>query len=199
MAGRRAEDEEALRTLGAAATHLPFPDAIYRAGPDGAPLYPSREAIFGPLHPAEAGLVDELARALAVLNLPSPVCIYVPLGVGGHVDHVLTRRAAERWRPAHSNLWYYEEYPYAESPDHITAALGAGTWQAQLIPLAPAYVEAKIAAIGCYTSQISSLFTDLADMRERVRAYAARLAQGQGYAERFYRAGEMSWHAPCTL
>lgn len=199
MAGRRAEDKKALHTLGAAAIHLPLPEAIYRAGPDGAPLYPSREAIFGPLHPAEAGLVEELARALATLDLPSPARIYVPLGIGGHVDHVLTRRAAERWRPAHNAVRYYEDYPYAESPDRITAALGADTWHVQLIPLAPAHVEAKIAAIGCYTSQISSLFTDLADMRERVRTYTARLAQGQGYAERFYRAGERPWHAPCTL
>lgn len=196
-AGRRAEDERALYALGATLVHLPFPDAIYRTGPDGASLYPSREAIFGPPHPAEARLMDDLARALAALNLPSQVRLYVPLGVGMHVDHVLTRRTAERWQPRGSELWYYEEYPYAESPDQVRTALGGSAWHEQLIPLTPAHLEARIAAIACYTSQISSLFADLVDMRERVRTYAARLAQGHepalsnagSYAERFYRMG----------
>ncbi len=196
-AGRRAEDERALNLLGATAVHLSFPDAIYRVGPDGVPLYPSREAIFGPPHPVEAGLVDELARALAALNLPSQVRIYVPLGVGQHVDHVLTRRAAERWQPRGGEFWYYEEYPYAESPDQVMAALGQGAWREQLVPLTPAHLEARLAAIACYISQISSLFADLTEMRERVRAHAARLAQGQkpalsnakAYAERFYQIG----------
>jgi LmbE family N-acetylglucosaminyl deacetylase len=190
MAGRRAEDRRALHVLGAASLHLSFPDAVYRAGPDGAPLYPSREAIFSPPHPYENRLVDELAQTLATLTVPAAARVYAPLGIGGHVDHVLARRAAERWRPTQTGFWYYEEYPYAETPAQIADALGSAAWHQHLVPLTPADLSAKADAIACYTSQITSLFTDLADMRERVHAYAARVADGYGgYAERFYRAG----------
>jgi LmbE family N-acetylglucosaminyl deacetylase len=184
--GRRAEDQRSLNALGAAAIQLSFPDAIYRTGPDGALLYPSREGIFGPVHPSEDALVDELARSLAALGVPETARVYVPLGVGGHVDHVLTRRAAERWHPARAGFWYFEEYPYAEAPEHIAVALGADAWRAQLIFLTTADLEAKIEAIGYHASQIDSLFADLDDMRRRVYAYAALVARGQGYAEQFY-------------
>lgn len=185
-AGRRAEDRRALALLGAAALHLPFADCIYRTGPDGAPLYPSRDAIFGLPHPTEtevAGLLDQLVRALATLPTSPQSRIYVPLGVGGHVDHHLARLAAEHWRPARTGFSYYEEYPYAETRGEVQTALGAEPWQAQLVPLTEADLAAKVAAIACYTSQLSSFFADRAEMAQRVRAYAAHLADGQGYAE----------------
>lgn len=187
MAGRRAEDRLALEALGASALHLPFLDAIYRTGPDGRPLYPSREAIFGPLHLSEERLVDELAQALAAL--PPAARVYAPLGVGGHVDHILARLAVERWHPAQTGLWYYEEYPYAEAPEQTARALGGRAWREHLVPLTAADLQAKVEAIARYTSQINSLFADVADMRDRVRAQAARVAHGQGYAERFYLSG----------
>jgi LmbE family N-acetylglucosaminyl deacetylase len=184
--GRRAEDQRSLNALGAAAIQLPFPDAIYRTGPDGDLLYPSREGIFGPVHASEDALVDDLARTLAALGAPATARVYVPLGVGGHVDHVLTRRAAERWHPARAGFWFYEEYPYAEAPERIRAALGTDAWQEHLITLTTADLEAKVEAIAYHASQIDSLFADLADMRRRVYDYAALVSGGQEYAERFY-------------
>lgn len=188
-AGRRAEDRRALALLGAAALHLPFADCVYRTGPDGMPLYPSRDAIFGLPHPTEtevAGLLDQLIRVLATLPTSPQSRIYIPLGVGGHVDHRLARLAAERWHPARTGLSYYEEYPYAEAPAEVQAALNNGPWQTQLVPLTEANLAAKVAAIACYASQISTFFASQAEMAQRVRTYAAHLTAGQGYAERLF-------------
>jgi len=189
MAGRRAEDRRALALLGATVLHLPFADGVYRTGPDGTPLYPSRNAIFGLPHPTESeasGLLDQLIHALATLLTSPQSRIYVPLGVGGHVDHRLTRLAAERWHPARADFSYYEEYPYAEAPAEVQAALNNGPWQAQLVPLTEADLAAKVAAIACYASQIGTFFASRAEMAQRVRAYAAHLTGGQGYAERLF-------------
>ena len=45
VAGRRAEDRLALQVVGASPIHLGIPDALYRRGPDGAPLFESLEAL----------------------------------------------------------------------------------------------------------------------------------------------------------
>ena len=82
-ASRRQEDLASCNRLSASCRHLPVPDCIYRrAGldywdpskpvdlptlnSDAGFLYPDREAIFGALHPLEAGLVRQLAGQLAL-------------------------------------------------------------------------------------------------------------------------------------
>ena len=77
---RRAEDAASCNVLGASWRHFPFPDCIYRSSPvDGAALYASEEALFGPLHPAEQPLVAELSRLLEEA-LPAGVQVVVPAG-----------------------------------------------------------------------------------------------------------------------
>ena len=83
-------------------------DAIYRRGPGGEALYPDAASIFGRMHPADDSRVEELAASLRQA-IPQDAAMYVPLALGGHVDHRLTRLAAERLgRP----LWYYRDLPY---------------------------------------------------------------------------------------
>jgi hypothetical protein len=155
------------------------PDCIYRLDPaDGEPLYASEAAIFGPIADAEAGLVVQLAGRLAAL--PAAGRIYLPLGVGGHADHRLLRRAAEAaWRPDFGP--YYEEYPYARQPGAVTAALGGSErWRAEVVSLTPAALGQKIAAIACYGSQLGTFFGRPADMARQVTEYAAAV-DGERY------------------
>lgn len=193
-AARRAEDIAALKILGAELTHLPFPDCVYRLGAMGAPLYPTREAIFGTIAPIEADLIERITCSLANLQLAelqtgisnphSPITLYLPLTAGHHVDHQIVRAAGERWagqRP----ITYYEDYPYAESPDEARAAMGAGTFREKLVELDAAALAAKVAAIACYRSQLSTFFADEGEMAVRVRKYAHATGKG-GLAERLW-------------
>jgi LmbE family N-acetylglucosaminyl deacetylase len=105
--------------------------------------------------------------------------VYVPLGVDGHVDHLLVRTAAGAWADAEPairpQLAYYEDYPCSAEPGAIERVIGSSpdelaTWTPCPIDLDE--LAAKIDAIGAYASQISSFWADAAAMAEAVRASA---------------------------
>jgi len=180
---RQEEDLAALALLGAEAVHWPYTDCIYRQTPDGRFPYASEEALWGEVHPAEKGLVAELSARLAALPLIQNGAVYAPLGVGHHVDHQIVRRAAE---VSGHTLTYYEEFPYAEDPQAVQAALLKGRWQAELVLLSEEALEARIAAIACYRSQLSTFWADVVEMAAAVRAFAEQIGGGRP-AERYWR------------
>jgi LmbE family N-acetylglucosaminyl deacetylase len=171
-AARRAEDLAAARLLGADALHGALPDCIYRFHPETQqPLYRSDDDIFGEVHGAEAPVVDQLATWLA--TLPPHGELFAPLAAGHHVDHQLTRRAAER--AFGEGLRYYEDYPYAQQPGAVARMLppGAEGWQAETIPLTGEALAAKFQAILAFASQFSTFWRDVAEMEQQVGGYAA--------------------------
>ena len=171
VAGRRAEDISASQILGADTLHWSVPDCIYRYHPEtGAPFYVSDADIFGEVDPAELSLVNELARQMA--NLPPATQIFAPLTIGHHVDHLLTRAAAELCFGAR-NLIYYEDYPYAEKVGALEAVLSMEqiAWQAEVIPLSAADVQAKIEAIFAFKSQLSTFFDSRAHLEQRIHDF----------------------------
>jgi LmbE family N-acetylglucosaminyl deacetylase len=188
VAQRRAEDRAALAVLGAGWRHLPFLDCIYRCGPDDRALYPGPVDMFGPPNPDDEATLAALAEAFAAL--PPAGRVYLPLGVGGHVDHLATRRAAERVFAA---PLYYEEYPYTARPGALAAALAdrpqrfqktSEVWTAATVWLSAATLAAKTAAVAAYASQLSSFFTGPADLATKLaddgrRALADAQADGE--------------------
>ncbi len=185
---RQEEDLAALSLLEAQAVHWPYPDCIYRRTPDGRFLYASEESLWGKVHPAEAGLIAELAAQIAGLPLRQGSALYVPLGVGQHVDHQIVRRAAE---DAGRALIYYEDFPYARDTQALQGALGSEQWQAEIIVLSEEALIAKIAAVARYRSQLSTFWTDEAEMAASIRTFAERTGGGQP-AERYWR-HEVKW------
>ncbi len=182
---RRAEDLEAMTLLGAQAWHWPYTDCIYRQAPDGRFLYTGEEALFGAVDPADEALAAALTDRIRTLPLARDGILYVPLGVGGHVDHRLVRRAAEC---SGFRLRYYEDYPYAEKERALLAVLAGRHWKAKLCPLSDRALEMKVAAIACYRSQLGMLGADIAEAAEKVRAFARRTG-GDILAERYWSPG----------
>jgi len=191
VAARRREDREAMRVLGAQALHLAFLDCPYRTGgQDHRPLYPTESSIFGPVHPAESDWPDALLDTLRehVPGLPS-ARLYAPLTAGHHVDHVLVRRAAVLLLAQGQDVTFYEDYPYAGDKVAVEAALEPwepACWSSYVTPLDEEVVQAKVQAIACYTSQISTFWQDTDEMRRRVQADGLRTGGGQ-LAERYWR------------
>lgn len=196
VAQRRAEDRAAAAVLGADTLHLSFLDCIYRCGPDGASHYPGPTDMFGSPAAADAATEDALAETFAAL--PPAGRVYLPLGVGGHVDHLATRRAAGRVFAAPV---YYEDYPYTAWPGALAAVLPPATRgrrTAGTVWLSAADLATKIAAVAAYASQLSSFFSGPDDLAAKLgdegrRVMDAALAEGE-VAPAWAAGAERLWH-----
>jgi LmbE family N-acetylglucosaminyl deacetylase len=104
---RREEDRVACRRLGASHRHMQWHDAVYRKSLHGGFLY---DHCIQQKWEEEDGLLIS-ALSVEIRRMCVDGCVLaVPLGVGGHVDHLVARAAAER-SGCHS-LLYYPEIPY---------------------------------------------------------------------------------------
>ena len=159
---RLAEDRLSASRVDALPRYFGFLDSIYRRDENGKALY--NEDIFLPPHPADADLVDEMAKVIEE-NLQTGDMVICPLSIGNHPDHVLVRQAAEKL--AHK-LYYYADIPYAlwypdkliemterlKGERHQVSEDGARIWQE---------------AVSAYASQIDVLFGDEEMMRRALK------------------------------
>ncbi len=174
---RREEDRLACKIVGADRVFFQVPDCIYRRSPqDGRALYDSEGAIFGYPDPEETPLVRDLARAIAQA-VPEGAQLVCPLAIGGHVDHRLTRAAAESLDVP---LLYYPDYPYVAlharwlsgQPDEAES----GHWTSQLHPVAEDELSRWQRAVAAYRSQVPVFWTDAESMAEAIAVYHQRFA-----------------------
>ena len=184
---RQIEDENASKVLGVDFMHVPLPDCVYRLAGDE-PLYPSEESLFGEVHPAD--YAPRLLKGIQIPELETATRVYLPLGVGHHVDHQIARdwgMTQMRDAPDKSALRFYVEFPYSKA-DHSTelalSAIGLPLERAD-VTLSDAEMEAKIKAIACYDSQISTFWPDLGTMDADVRR-AFTDSESGNFVERFW-------------
>jgi LmbE family N-acetylglucosaminyl deacetylase len=182
VAVRRGEDRLAAQSLGAACVQLDLPDAIYRVDRRGVPLYTASAVLFG--DPAEDdGAVEAPLRA-ALEALPATAFVAAPLGIGGHVDHAIVHRLAREVVPR-DRLWFYEDFPYAESWRVRRRAMARYRgWETRAETIDDADLDAKSRAFACYASQLGSDWSDAVARERRLRRFHRR------------RGGERLWRSP---
>lgn len=165
---RRKEDLAACQILGATPFHLDIPDCIYRRNPvNGEPLISSNEALFQPLPAEEYPLAAHVANQLAA-HIPPGAHVVCPLTLGGHVDHHLTRHAAELLKRP---LWYYADYPYLlQQAGHLHEFISPD-WEIFQIPISLNGCRIWQDAIACYQSQISTFWATADEMRKAISHY----------------------------
>ncbi len=168
MVERRAEDVESCGIMGASYRHFSIPDCIYRQSEKtGAFLYTSEESLFGPLHPDEQILVRKLSQTLKAALNPD-VNLVCPLGLGNHVDHQLTRAAAEG---LNIPLWYYADYPYMKGiPDWHPVNMNSVHF-----PISEKGIRAWQDSVAAHHSQISTFWDDIPAMRLEILGYARQM------------------------
>jgi len=198
-ASRRLEDERYSLFAEASIVHLDLPDAVYRG-------YEGDDELLGVPRDDDPAPVDILRREIARLE---PQKVYLPLGIGNHVDHQLVRDAGiallaegRRWvmpGPEYTGIvTFYEDFPYAwwsefgrleDLPPDALAGIPSD------VSLSPEYadiadtVERKITGVTLYASQLDRLFGGRKPMAASVRAYGTRVAALggiNGYAERYW-------------
>lgn len=179
---RQQEDHEAARLLGATVEHLDVPDCIYRTDATGKALYPDEDSLWHHVHPDDPAL-----KKLSGFRIHADAThLYMPLGVGGHVDHLITRRIGlaivhmtNTMRQQSKTLpklkvFLYEDYPYRENPDAVKAAYAQLDLPvppvAQAFHLTEADILAKIRGVKAYRSQVSTFWKNETLLEQRVRA-----------------------------
>jgi LmbE family N-acetylglucosaminyl deacetylase len=171
---RRAEDLQACQILGAVPKHLPFQDCIYRSSPAGEAYYQTGEDIFGGLDPRESDLIDEISAMLGEL-IPADVELIVPLGIGNHVDHDLTRKAASR---LDRKVYYYADYPYAreeEGQEILEIMSNSQEWRGMQARISKQGLNQWWQGARAYRSQISTFWEDEGDLQQQLADFSSFL------------------------
>lgn len=164
---RSEEDKTACRILNCGYKYLNISDVIYRRYPsNNKPIIRTEEDLFKPLRLEESYLLISLAKEIEK-ELPQRSYLISPLGVGGHVDHRLTRCAAEAQSIP---LRYYIEYPYCRDENSNVSQLIKRTWGKDKTNISNAGLFAWKQAISAYTSQISTFWDDTEAMGSEVDA-----------------------------
>ncbi len=181
MGVRRREDRAAAALLGAETLHLELPDAVYREDPaTGRPLYRRLTALLGRPRAGDP-LGEQLRRRLG--ELPDSELLLLPLALGGHVDHRITRTTAEAVFGGR-NLVYWEDFPYVDRWTAWGPRLPGRGWRAELVALGPDALAARCQAMEAYASQVRMLFRAESEMRRRVERQLGRRG-----GERYWRPG----------
>jgi LmbE family N-acetylglucosaminyl deacetylase len=158
FAQRRAEDRDVLAGIGATPVHLGFRDALFRRGRRG-PAYPTFrfDAARGRVASCDAGLAAEVsARVGEMARVHDAGVIFAPLGIGRHVDHLITRRAAHELA-GRIPVVYYSDFPYSQT----AAPEPAFVRHAGLVPHPWLSGRAENASrIAGYRTQFAGLFPD---------------------------------------
>jgi len=165
IAERRAEDIVSCRRLGAVYHHFDIPDCVYRkSSRTGAQLYDTEESLWIPVHSDELVLVNHISD-LFRKKLPADARLVCPLTLGNHVDHRLTRAAAEN---VGVPLYFYADYPYVLDADRsgVTENL-----QSTVASISPGGMLAWQEAVAAHRSQISTFWGNLKEMKEAIQSY----------------------------
>jgi LmbE family N-acetylglucosaminyl deacetylase len=189
---RRAEDLRAMAILGAHPIHVALPDCLYRVDAPGIPFIQEVGQIFTGDHRADRKLISQIASGLADLATHTTLfTIYVPLGIGRHIDHMIVRTGVEHFMERSRldrkpTLVYYEDMPYASRE-------ADPTWRYELaIGLHPrvhqisaVHWARKMDAIRAYRSQASVLRGANEDLEDELWRYALHSGNGE-LSERFW-------------
>lgn len=178
---RHKEDTLATAALGERAwlSWLQYLDAIYRD-----PAYSSDDALFGRVLESDMSLIRAIAHDL---DQGSDAEYFVPLGVGGHVDHVLVNRAARLLALSGATVWGYADLPYALDDDALAATLDQMEGdEIRDIALDDEALQRRWDAVSCYASQLPVLFRDIPEPRAAMEAFAHRWSTA-GPVDRFWR------------
>jgi len=163
---REREDRGAGRRLGAHPKHFPWKDSPYRKAIDGRFMYDGSARTKW--HEDDDKMIGSIAAKLRKDFRDGDV-VLAPLGVGSHVDHVITRHVAEISNPP--SLLYYSEVPYV-----VTFNEQLPKKTERLCPieysLKSSELDDWIGAVRCYVTQMRMLEKAVGDVPQLVHRYA---------------------------
>jgi len=163
---RRVEDRIALRGIGVTAVHYDLPDALFRRHRRSrvparvAALLPELDCVYptfrfhvarGRIASADLPLLDELQRRVLLMSSPQDL-VLAPLGLGSHVDHVLTHELGRRLVPGRRVGWYADQPYLLRGAGPARAPVGHSRINC------PGEASVKAELVAGYRTQVAALF-----------------------------------------
>lgn len=176
MKTRCIEDINACSFLKANNIHFDLHECLYRLKVDGSPKYIHEQDIYSADITLEMDTVNEvISTFLKSINLNDYDEIYIPLGIGRHIDHLILRVAVETIVNEYYQstiVKYYEDIPYVCSNKDVN-------WEMELTKsLRPYYYiinkeefEIYIKTISMYKSQTCMIWKDNREMVQQLKRY----------------------------
>ncbi len=159
---RRLEDKQAAKIVGARTVHFKFPDCIYRRSKAGGYLY--TQTVMTPPLPEDEPLAGKIWAALEEKVNKEDILVS-PLALGGHVDHILVRQAAEEL----NNLYFYADIPYVlNAPGTLEEAIPI--MEGCHFEVSDAGMKAWLEGVKAYKSQVNSLFKGEGTLFDAIRS-----------------------------
>lgn len=182
------EDRQALDHLGVQRILGDQCDLIYRQDANGDWLYTQIDDIMGERRSEDDALVDHYAHKVSTLFGPDEVSIFAPLGIGGHIDHLIAYDAGVALYESGYDVAFYEDLPYALKDVWRDARLRElDGMESEIEYFSLASLAKKLEALELYASQIAELFGNVGKMREWLTGWALRMSRREDMG------GEMVW------
>lgn len=115
---RRREDAHLYEQLAINSVHAGLTDAFFRRNQSGKSLYRNQmELLGGTINPSDRSTIKVVGQIIrsTLAELAPKGTVYGPQGIGGHVDHLITRCALERQAARMSRLYLWQDLPYARN------------------------------------------------------------------------------------
>jgi LmbE family N-acetylglucosaminyl deacetylase len=173
---RKIEDENAMKLFGIKYYYIDEMECIYRFDNNSNYIYFNVEDITSNKYKIENNTIERIKNRLYErLNTLDIGNIFVPLGIGRHVDHIIVRKCVEEIFKNNSSIYYYEDIPYV----HLNNDL---KWKPELIngldskifEIAEDDWILKLNGIKCYESQISISWGNIENAKNTLSEFSMK-------------------------
>lgn len=175
---RKREDAAYAARIGVELSYLNLPEAAIRIAATAEAIFPKIRSQSRVVIPGTVRL-----RANKLLERLRPMCLFAPLAIGGHRDHLIARQfAVSQSRILKLPLFYYEDLPYAAYVSRRALLAQIRSVDPGLRPRSiPIDLSAKLNNLTLYRSQVGGAELQI------IAEYALRSSKDQP-AERVWSA-----------
>ncbi|KZL05064.1 PIG-L family deacetylase [Pseudovibrio sp. Ad26] len=152
---RLIEDVRALSLLGVKSFHLGLEDASLRQGYTNEAAYLSTKLV-----PNNDPIWDQAVMSISnIIHTFENIRVILPLGIGGHIDHLIARDAALLAIKHQKFIWFYKDATYDRTEEQIQRIVKSMNISRECI-FTPSSLDKKEEIVNIYTSQVNKKVLD---------------------------------------
>jgi len=164
---RRKEDRKAWSALGVRPQNLGFIDAAWRIDSQKNFLYKDEQRVFyGEISFEDEELINKIKNKVIALTSPKKdrLSVFCPLGIGSHVDHLITKIVAE---DLFGKVFCWEDVPYNNNREKRRAFFQLNKDYQKIFEYRDNFSKKKM-ILENYSSQLSSLFPSGLNLKKEI-------------------------------